>query len=50
MGLPAVAFSLCTFTDPIWETAAAVARRNGAEAVVTESDKFDGLNFDRTFT
>lgn len=26
MGLPAVAFSLCTFTDPIWPTAQAVAR------------------------
>jgi len=26
MGIPAVAFSLCTFTDPLWETAAAVAR------------------------
>ena len=26
LGLPAVAFSLCTFTDPVWPTAAAVAR------------------------
>ena len=29
---------------------AALSEGSGAEAVVTESDKFDGLNFDRTFT